>query len=549
MTTDFHALNLHPDVMQAITDLAYDTPTPIQTSAIPQLMAGYDVLGQAQTGTGKTAAFALPMLHTIQGKRSTPQALVVTPTRELTIQVAKAITEYGKHRKVRVLTVYGGQSYNIQIRGLKRGVDVVVGTPGRILDLINKNILDLSQAQYVVLDEADEMLSMGFIEDIESILNETPETRQTALFSATLPSQIRRLANRYMHEPKTITTTPQQLTVSTIQQRHYLVRSGDKLAALTRILEVDQVVTALIFTRTRVGAASLAEQLITRGLQAEALHGDLSQAVRETVLGRFRNGKLTVLVATDVAARGLDIDDISHVINYDIPENPEAYIHRIGRTARAGKTGTAITLVTPHERKRLKGIEAHTRHSIPQHTVPSVKSVQAHRESTFLAKLQSELASKDDESQHFVGELLDAGYELQEVAAAAIRLARAEETAAPIDDIKPISKRESKHVSRSRKSKGKRSSSDRKTTHHRDTRESGMIRFTLNLGRDQGVRPRDIVGSIASEANIPGKAIGAIVIKKDQTYVDVSEKHAERVTHKLQKFWIKGQAVHLEQLN
>ncbi len=562
MTTDFQAFNLHPEVMQAIVDLDYQYPTPIQTSAIPELMAGFDVLGQAQTGTGKTAAFAIPMLHSLEKGLNSPQALVVTPTRELAIQVTKAIKGYGKHRSVRVLTVYGGQSYNIQINGLRRGADIIVGTPGRMLDLINKRILDLSHVNYVVLDEADEMLSMGFIEDIESILSETSDKRQTALFSATLPSQVRRLANRYMHHPKTITTTPKQLTVAKTQQRYYLVRNADKLAALTRILEVEEAGTTLVFTRTKIGAARLAGSLLTRGIQAEALHGDLSQGARETVLGRFRRGNISLLVATDVAARGLDIDDISHVINFDIPENPEAYIHRIGRTARAGKSGVAITLVTPSERSRLRKIETHTRQSIAQHTLPSVAKVLAHRQSVFLSKLQAEFATDETETLQMVGELMAAGYDVHDIAAAAIRLARSGEKNQPIDEIREIRRRETRSTSRSSTSRNRRNHSNRnnhsnKSKHSNYSnrskdpaiRENGMIRFSLGVGRDQGIRPRDIVGAIASEAEIPGKAIGAIMIKNELTYVDVAEKHAGRVMRKMRKCWIKGHAVHMDRLD
>jgi ATP-dependent RNA helicase DeaD len=555
MTTDFQTLNLHPEVMQAIIDLDYESPTPIQSSAIPELMAGYDVLGQAQTGTGKTAAFAIPMLHTIENGQAGPQALVVTPTRELAIQVTQAIKEYGKHRRVRVLTVYGGQSYNIQINGLKRGVDIIVGTPGRILDLIGKHVLDLSHAHYVVLDEADEMLSMGFIEDIETILHETPDTRQTALFSATLPAQIRHLASRYMHEPKTITTTPKQLTVSTIQHRYYLVRREDKTAALTRILEIDRVTSALIFTRTRIGAAELAEVLLTQGLQAEALHGDLSQAVRETVLGRFRSGKLEILVATDVAARGLDIDDISHVINYDIPENPEAYIHRTGRTARAGKSGVAITLVTPGERRRLREIEAHTRQTISQYPVPTAENILAHREAAFLSKLQNALNAEVNTQKNLVNQLTEAGYNLHDIAVAAIHLARAEEKDNRIEDMEIITKQDTKPSIRSRNNRHSRNNSNNvllrqdNTREKNFSREKGMIRFMIGVGSDQGIRPRDIVGAIASEADIPGKAIGAIDIKKELTYVDVAEQHAGRVMHKMRKCWIRGHPVQLNQLD
>lgn len=549
MATDFHDFNLHPELMQAVVDMDYTSPTPIQDSAIPELMAGYDVMGQAQTGTGKTAAFALPMLQLLAFGNPEPQALVVTPTRELAIQVAKAIQEYGQHRQVRVVTVYGGQSYTTQIRGIKQGVDVVVGTPGRILDLIDKKVLDLRHTRYVVLDEADEMLSMGFIEDIESILHQTPDNRQTALFSATLPADVRRLANRYMRDPKIITTTPQQLTVSTIQQRYYVVRNEDKLAALARILEVDHVSSALIFARTRVGTAELADNLLSKGIAAEALHGDLSQAVRETVLGRFRRGKLNILVATDVAARGLDIDDISHVINYDIPYHPESYVHRIGRTARAGKSGIAITLVTPQELNRLKRIESYTKQSIPEFPIPTEEQVKAFREAAFLTKLQNELFAETGESTQLLNQLIAAGYNVHNIAAASIRLARAEEKERPIEEIRPISSQRNNNARKSNKQGRRRNHKDAVNAAVEATQEKGMVRYTIGVGKAQGVSPRDIVGAIASEANITGKAIGAIVINKELTYVDVNEKHANQISKKLKKFWIRGYPVHLDQLD
>ncbi len=357
MSTEFRMFSLHPALMQAVDELGYESPTPIQERAIPVLMSGRDVLGQAQTGTGKTAAFALPMLHALQYDKVDigVQGLVVTPTRELALQVAEAIAEYGRHRGVRVLAVYGGQSYALQIGRLQRGVDIVIGTPGRMLDLIQKGVLDLSHVRYLVLDEADEMLSMGFIEDIEAILKETPPTRQTALFSATLPEPIRRLADRYMSTPAAITINPQRLTVAETEQRYYVVTEEDKLAALTRLFEMEEMSGVLIFTRTKVRAAELADALFARGIQAEALHGDLSQPARETVMNRFRRGQIAVLV----------------VVNYDLPFDPEIYVHRIGRTGRAGKSGIAITLATPGERHRLQAIEAYTMQPITRTKLPT----------------------------------------------------------------------------------------------------------------------------------------------------------------------------------
>ncbi|HRW48244.1 MAG TPA: DEAD/DEAH box helicase, partial [Caldilinea sp.] len=353
MTTAFSHLGLHPELVQAVEALGFTTPTPIQSAMIPVMLEGHDVIGQAQTGTGKTAAFALPILHRLEPGGRAVQSLVLVPTRELAVQVAKAMHDFGRERGIRVLPVYGGEPYGRQISRLNKGVDVVVGTPGRLLDLIQREALDLSEVETVVLDEADEMLSMGFIEDIESILSATPAERQTALLSATVPPEIRRLADRYLRQPQSVAIEREQVTVSAIEQRHYLVYETDKLAALTRLFEVEPITSALIFVRTRAGTGELAAELSTRGFPAEALSGELEQEERERVMNRFRRNLIKVLVATDVAARGLDIDHISHVFNFDLPEDPEVYVHRIGRTGRAGKSGTALSLVTPNERWRL----------------------------------------------------------------------------------------------------------------------------------------------------------------------------------------------------
>ena len=358
MTETFNDLALHPGLVQVVTELGYAEPTPIQSAVIPVMLTGADVIGQAQTGTGKTAAFALPLLHNLQPDQHHVQALVLCPTRELALQVAQAVGEYGRTQEARVLAVYGGQPYGPQISRLKRGVDVIVGTPGRLIDLLDRKAIDLSHIQTIVLDEADEMLSMGFIEDIEKILAGTPAERQTALFSATLPAPIRRLADKYMHEPRYIQVQRDQVTLAAIEQRHYLVNQGDKLAALTRLFEMEKVTSALVFVRTRAGTGELANELTRRGFPAEALNGDLTQEMRERTLDRFRRNQVKVLVATDVAARGLDIDDISHVVNYELPDDPEIYIHRIGRTGRAGKTGIAISLVTPREKRLLRQVES-----------------------------------------------------------------------------------------------------------------------------------------------------------------------------------------------
>ena len=540
MSEAFEVFDLHPLLLQAVDELEYETPTPIQDKAIPAMLAGRDVLGQAQTGTGKTAAFALPMLHRLEADVRGVQGLVIEPTRELAMQVAKAFRDYGQHRRVSVLAIYGGQSYDRQIRRLERGVDVVVGTPGRMLDLIRKGILHLDAVRTVVLDEADEMLSMGFIEDMEAILSETPETRQTALFSATLPKPIRSLAERYMHTPETIAVDPEQVTLETTQQRYYLVYESDKLAALTRLLEVEEATRVLIFSRTKVGTAKLAEQLFARGVPVEALHGDMPQAARERVMAHFREGQIRILVATDVAARGLDIEDISHVINYDVPTDPEAYVHRIGRTGRAGKAGIALTLLTPRERRRLRDIEAFTLQTIDRAEVPPEERVLAHRDAKFLQKMLQAVTQIQESEHGLVKQLTDLGFAPETVAAAAIQLARAGEPTLPIEPIAEV--RES---SRRQQGKGARTSSySRRSGRRRGSEGSrssgGMVRLAMDLGEAQGVRPRDVVGSIAGEADIPGKSIGAIDIQKDRTLVEVAGKYTEQVLSRMRRFRMRG---------
>lgn len=541
MNHDFEMFGLHPQVLQAVTDLGYEVPTPIQERAIPALLAGRDVLGQAQTGTGKTAAFALPLLHALDTAGRGVQGLVVTPTRELALQVSKAMYEYGRLRGVRVLAVYGGQSYERQISRLERGVDVVVGTPGRMLDLIRRGVLDLSTVRYLVLDEADEMLSMGFIEDIEAILRETPAERQTALFSATLPEPIRRLAERYMRAPEVITVNPERVTVAETEQRYYLVYEEDKLAALMRLLELEPITGVLIFTRTKVKAAEVAEALVARGIQAEALHGDLTQAARETVLQRFRQKRLTILVATDVAARGLDIEDVSHVVNFDLPLDAEAYVHRIGRTGRAGRKGVAITLLTPREKHGLRRIEAYTLQSVAYTKLPTAEEVLARREAQFLQQLEAELAREDGAAAQLVARLGAAGYAAEAIAAAAIRLARAQEQQRPIEAVHELqpylpAHRRSTATRESRAVTARGAEAGPPAARRPRAGEKGMVRFIVNAGKAQGIQPRDIVGAIAGEAEIPGRAIGAIDIHERHTFVDVMEKHAAKVFKRMQHF-------------
>lgn len=542
MTTQFSDLNLHPDLMQALEKAGYTEPTPIQAQMIPIMLTGVDVIGQAQTGTGKTAAFALPIIQNLIPGQRKPQALVLSPTRELAMQVAKAFEMYGAYTDVRVLAIYGGSSYGRQIGALKRGVDVVVGTPGRLLDLLKKKSLDLSNVHTLVLDEADEMLSMGFIDDIETLLDATSLRRQIALFSATMPTAIRRLASKYLNEPESIVIKKKQLTVAAIEQRYYIVNQRDKLAAITRIFEVEDVSRALIFARTRAGTGELANALASRGFSADMINGDLSQDARERVMSRFRNDRLKVLVATDVAARGLDIDDISHVFNYDLPDDPEVFVHRIGRTGRAGKKGIAISLFTPKETRMLRRIEGYTRQKQTKANLPSKSEIQKKRKMQLVERMEVWLnRGRYKNELEMVNELVESGHEPLEIAAAAMRIVREVEKQRPIESIGEVrewnSRRDprgprSARNSRFNRDKGRGRKSVRENFSSRNSHESGMVRLNIDKGRSDGLRPSDVVGMIAHHANIPGKVIGAIHIQDQQTMVDVPEQFVDQVLSK-----------------
>jgi ATP-dependent RNA helicase DeaD len=546
MTTQFTDLNLRRELLQAVIELGYTEPTPIQAAVIPVMLTGADVIGQAQTGTGKTAAFALPILNNLETGERLPQALVLCPTRELALQVAGAINDYGTLQKVKVLAVYGGQPYGPQISRINHGVDVVVGTPGRLIDLLDRRALNISQVTTVVLDEADEMLSMGFIEDIETILAKTPGDRQTALFSATLPVPIRRLADRYMHDPQSILIQRAQVTLEAIEQRYYLVNQADKLAALTRLFEIEKVTSALIFVRTRAGTGELANELARRGFPAESLNGDLSQEARERTLNRFRQNQVKVLVATDVAARGLDIDDISHVFNFDLPDDPEIYIHRIGRTGRAGKDGIAITMVTPRERHLLKQIERLIRQPLAKSLLPTEEDIKVHRENELLENVKVWLGrARYQRERELVARLVKDGHDPLEIAAAALKLARADEKQRPLASVSEVQdsgehryERDGKHRSYSSRKREIFSHKPEKVSH-----ESGMVRLSLSMGRFHGIHPNDIVGTIAFHADIPGSTIGKIFIQEKYTLVDVPEELASRVLAKSGNYRIRQQPV------
>jgi len=585
MTHSFESLDLREELLRAVQESGYTEPTDIQMLAIPPLLDGVDVLGQAQTGTGKTAAFTLPILHRLDANYKGIQALILTPTRELALQVSTNVERYGQFMKARVVAIYGGQSYIRQQRQLERGAHVVVGTPGRILDLMEKQMLDLSHVRFMVLDEADEMLKMGFIDDVETILAATPKNRQTALFSATLPDTIRRLAKQYMHDPQIIQVAAAEMTVQSIEQNYVMVHDDSKIAALSRILEVQDIQSALIFTRTRARAMEVSEALRQRAYQVDVISGDLSQDARETVLKRFRSGDLPLLVATDVVARGVDIPDVSHVFNFDIPLDDEDYVHRIGRTGRAGRSGIAITFITPGERRKLRYLEQFIGQTLAEMKLPKLEDIRDYRNNLFLKKLEALLESGENEiGMEVINSLTDSGYDMTEVAAAALQLARAAEVTRPVDHIKTIREREaggresssrsSSSSSSSRSYGGERrsyggsggesrsyggerrsynggsssegaSEGDFAGAPRRREAEEGMVRLIMDVGRSDGVRPGDIVGAIANSAGVPGKAIGAIEIRQNETFIDVNDQHVEKVLTKMKRGSMKGKPVKL----
>lgn len=539
--TTFAELGLSDALVSTLSGLGYDEPTPIQAQAIPLLLAGRDVIAQAQTGTGKTAAFALPMIERVTDALVV-QALVLAPTRELAVQVAEAIHRYGRHRSLHVLPIYGGQPIERQLRGLAQGTQVVVGTPGRVLDHLKRGSLRFDHLRMVVLDEADEMLDMGFAEELEAILQLTPTERQTALFSATLPPAVQNLTLRYTRQPVRVSIAAEQLTTPRIRQTYYEVLARDKLDALCRVLDAEMPQLAIVFCRTRQEADDIGERLQGRGYAAESLHGDLSQAARDRVMRRFREGQLDVLVATDVAARGLDIAEVSHVINYDVPTDPESYVHRIGRTGRAGREGVAITFITPRERRMLQIIERVTRIRIERCQIPTLADVAARRRSALFDQLRAAMADPGLAGYTtLVDELAGTG-DLRTVAAAALKLLLNEDQTDQVDTITRLDPPPAERPQRERSERSARSPRTKADARSERT-ERTMVRLQINLGRNDQIRPADIVGAIANESGLPGRSIGEIEIRARTSVVEVPRRAAQQVLQALNRTTLRGQRV------
>ncbi|MNC03988.1 ATP-dependent RNA helicase DeaD [compost metagenome] len=533
----FSELGLAAPVLKALQDVGYERPSPIQAAAIPHLMAGHDLLGQAQTGTGKTAAFALPLLSRLEAGNRNTQILVLAPTRELALQVAEACQRYAKHMPdFHVLPIYGGSSYETQTRALRRGAQVVVGTPGRVMDLIRRKNLDLSGLKALVLDEADEMLRMGFIDDVDWIMEQCPATRQVALFSATMPDQIRRVAQKHLKQPKEIKIITKTSTAPTIRQRYWQVTGLHKLDAMTRLLEVEPYEAVLVFVRTKNAAEELASKLAARGHACEALHGDIPQKLRERTVDKLRQGQLDILIATDVVARGLDVERITHVVNYDIPYDTESYVHRIGRTGRAGRKGEAILFVAPRERRMLRAIEHATRQAIEPMKMPSTEDINQHRMTKFKERIRETMMGEELEIYvNLVNELIEEdSADPLELAAALAKLVQGDQPLLLDDSItEPASDRAGREFERrdfgdraprdfgDRGDRPARRMPSLEPRPLKDNPDVEMERYRVDVGAHHGVKPGQIVGAIANEANIESRFIGNIDIADDFSTVDL----------------------------
>ncbi len=518
-TAMFGELELDKKIVSALTEMGFEEPSPIQKEAIPTALSGKDIIGQAQTGTGKTAAFGIPIIQNLTDRKHI-QALIMSPTRELAIQVAEEITKIGRTKRIKVLPVYGGQPIDRQIRSLKSGVQIVIGTPGRLLDHLRRETIKLDHIKFLVVDEADELLDMGFIADMEEIMRTLPPARQTMLFSATMPKPILTLTRKFMKSPKVIAIHKEVVTAPTIDQYYYETR--DKVDGLCRVLDTEENCKMIVFCRTKKGVDDLVMAIGMRGYQAEGLHGDLNQNQRDKVMKKFRDNKIDILVATDVAARGLDIDNITHVVNFDIPQDPESYVHRIGRTGRAGNSGIAITFITPREFRQLKLIERIVKTKIIRRELPTDANVLERQREQIVSKMQAVLEQNNFDEYKSIAERLAEDYDVEDIAAAALKLMQ--------EGVKAL------------ETPKDASSEDLMNTGAR----SGMVRLFFNIGRTSKVTIPDFVKAIAKEAEIPGKVIGSINLYDKFTFVEVPVDYAEKVISVMRHSTIKGYKINVE---
>ena len=523
----FEELNLSKEIQRAVADMGFEEMSPIQAQAIPAILSGRDVIGQSQTGTGKTAAFGIPTLELVSGDNKNPQALFLCPTRELAIQVVEEMKKLGKYKRgINIVPIYGGQSIDRQIKLLRSGVQIVVGTPGRVMDHMRRGTLKLDSIKMVVLDEADEMLDMGFVEDIETILGEVSEERQTVLFSATMARQILEITKKYQRDPELVKVVHKQLTVPNIEQIYFEVKESSKLEVVCRLVDMYNPKLSLIFCNTKKRVDELVSQLQSRGYFVDGLHGDLKQMQRDRVMAKFRNGTIDILIATDVAARGIDVDDVEIVFNYDLPQDEEYYVHRIGRTGRAGRSGRAFTFVAGKAIYKLRDIQKYTNSKIIRAEVPSIHDVEQSKVTIFLEKVKNVMAA-DDLSKYssYIDSLLSDEYTSLDVAGALLKMA--------------ISVQEKEEAVNLEEYSDMGSSGG----------EQGMARLFINIGRNHGVLPKDIIGSIAGETGIPGKLIGKIDIYDKYTFVEVPNDCAKKVLDIMKDNTIKGKTINIEPAN
>ena len=548
---DFKDLSLSSDVLQALEEIGYEKPSPIQASMIPHVLDGRDVIGQAQTGTGKTAAFALPILSNINTRSKETQVLVLAPTRELAIQVAEAFQRYASHIKgFHVAPIYGGQDYNVQIRALKRGVHVVVGTPGRVTDHMRRGTLKLGGLKTLVLDEADEMLRMGFVEEVEWILEQTPEARQICLFSATMPKPIRKIAQKHLDNPEEITIKVKTTTAESIRQRYWTVSGLHKLDSLTRILEAETYDGVIIFVRTKTATVELAEKLRARGYAAAELNGDIVQKQRERTIGQLKDGNLDIIIATDVAARGIDVARVSHVINYDIPYDTEAYVHRIGRTGRAGRTGEAILFVAPREKRMLKTIERATKKPMEIMELPSTEVINNKRIANFKQKITDTLANEELGLFQQIVEQYQHEHNIPaiEIAAALAKIAQGGKSLLLKKEVSRPDRKQESFEKESRNRRGKPDSKKRHQDKRHDT-DDDMERFRLEVGHEHKVKPSNVIGAIANEAGIESKYIGRLQIFDKHSLIDLPSEMPKEIFMALKKTWVCGQQLEIKRVS